>query len=99
MSSVEINMTKSTQDRGQSKTLLTVNEHGSKIARNSVFNCHLLPVRRQMAFKNNVSNNFLSTFVDSNTIFDCHLSGVKSVIHYFTELLAFINPFMNIQKI
>ena len=30
-----------TPDRWQSKTLLTFDEHGSKIARNSVFDCHL----------------------------------------------------------
>ena len=29
-----------------------------------------------MAIKNSVSNNFLSTFVDSIDIFDCHLPGV-----------------------
>ena len=31
---------KVTPDRWQSKTLLTVDEHGSNIARNSVFDCH-----------------------------------------------------------
>ena len=31
----------------QSKTLLTIDDRGSKIARNSVFNCHLSPVRRE----------------------------------------------------
>ena len=40
-----------TQDRQQSKMPLTINERGSKIARNSVFNCHLLPVGRQMQTK------------------------------------------------
>ena len=54
-----------TPDRRQSKTLLTIHERGSKIARNSVFDCHLSPDWRQMAIKNSVSNNFLSTFVDS----------------------------------
>ena len=38
--------------------LLTIDEHGSKIARNSVFNCHLSPVRRQMAIENSVSIDF-----------------------------------------
>ena len=33
-----------TPDRGQSKTLLTINEHRSKIARNGVFYCHLSPL-------------------------------------------------------
>ena len=47
-----------TPDRRQSKMLLTIVEHGSKITRNSVFDCHLSPIRRQMAIKNSVSNNF-----------------------------------------
>ena len=42
----------------QSKTLFTIDECGLKIARNSVFDCHLLPVWRQMAIKNYVSNFF-----------------------------------------
>ena len=42
----------------QSKTLLPINEIGSKIARNSVFNCHVSPVGRQMAIENSVSNDF-----------------------------------------
>ena len=29
-----------------------------------------------MAIKNSVSNDVLSTFVDSINVFDCHLSGV-----------------------
>ena len=49
---------RNTPDGRQSKTLLTDDEHGSKIARNSVFNCHLLPVWRQMAIENSVSNYF-----------------------------------------
>ena len=36
-------------DRRQSKTLLTIDKLGSKITGNSVFDCHLLPVRQQMA--------------------------------------------------
>ena len=34
-----------TPDRRQSKTLLTIVERGSKIARNSLFDCHLSPTR------------------------------------------------------
>ena len=49
-----------TPDRRQSKTLLTIHEHGSKIARNSVFDIRLSPVRQQMAINNSVSNNFLT---------------------------------------
>ena len=45
-----------TLDRRQSKILLTINECGSKIARNSVFNCHLSPIGRQIAIENFVSN-------------------------------------------
>ena len=37
----------STLDRLKSKTLLTIDEHGSKIARNSVCDCHLSPFGRQ----------------------------------------------------
>ena len=42
----------------QSKTLLTIDERGSKIARNSVFDCYLSPGGRQMAIKNSVSGDF-----------------------------------------
>ena len=33
-----------TPGRRQSKTLLTIDERGSKIARNSIFDCHLSPI-------------------------------------------------------
>ena len=33
-----------TPGRRQSKTLITINERGSKIATNGVFDCHLSPV-------------------------------------------------------
>ena len=39
-------------DMRQSKTLLTIDEQGSKIVRNSVFDCHLSPVGRQLAIEN-----------------------------------------------
>ena len=52
----DIKTDKSTPGRLQSKTLLTIDEHGSKINRNSVFYCHLSPVGQQMAIKNSVSN-------------------------------------------
>ena len=45
-------------DRGQLKTPLTIDKCGSKIARNSVVDCHLSPVRGQMATENSVSNYF-----------------------------------------
>ena len=47
--------------------LLTIDKHGSKIARNSVLYCHL-PIRQQMAIENSVLNDFLSTFIDSINI-------------------------------
>ena len=47
-----------TPGRRQSKMLLANGESESKIARNSVFDCHLSPVGRQMAIKNSVSNYF-----------------------------------------
>ena len=42
--------------RRHSKTRLTIDKRGSKIARNSVFDCNLSPVGRQMAIGNSVSN-------------------------------------------
>ena len=69
-----------TPGKHQPKTLLTIKKLGIKIARNSAFDCHLSPVRRQMAIENSVSNNYLSTFVDSINVFDCHKFGVNTVI-------------------
>ena len=40
-----------TPERRQSKTLLTIDKRGSKIARNSIFDCYLSPVRRKMVSK------------------------------------------------
>ena len=54
--------------RLQSKTLLTIDECGSKIARNSV--------GRQMTIKNSVSIDFWSLFYDKIDVFDCRLPGV-----------------------
>ena len=47
-----------TLGRRQSKMLSTIDERGSKIDRNSVFDCHLSPVWQQMAIENSVSNDF-----------------------------------------
>ena len=69
---------KTTPGRRQLKRLSTFDERGSKIDRNSVFNCHLSSVWRQMAIKNTVSIDFLSTFLDSIGVFDCRLPGVKT---------------------
>ena len=60
-----------------------MDEHGLKIARNSVFDCHLSPFRWQMAIKNSVSNDFWSTFVDSINVLDCRLSGMWIVKKIF----------------
>ena len=60
--------------------LLTIEELGQKITRNSVFDYHLLPVSQQMAIKNSVSIYFLTMFVDIVNVFDCCLSGV---VHKF----------------
>ena len=59
------------------KTLLTIDEHGSKIERNNVFDCHLSLILRQMTIENSVYYDFLSTFVGSINVYDCHLSGVS----------------------
>ena len=47
-----------TLGRRQSKTLLTIEERGSNIDRNRVFDCHLSPDWEQMAIKNTVSIDF-----------------------------------------
>ena len=47
-----------TPDRRLWITFLTIDERGSKIAKISVFDCHLSPVRRQMAIENSVSIDF-----------------------------------------
>ena len=85
-------LSESSPDRRQSKTLFTIDERGSKIARNSVFNCHLSPVGRQMPIENSVSNNFWSEFVDCINVFDCHLSGVESrpLIWFYIKLTLLI---------
>ena len=66
----------STPDRGQSKTLLTINKCGSKIARISVFDCYLLALWLIIAMEKSVFNEPRSTFIDSINVFDCHLSSV-----------------------
>ena len=58
------------------KNTLTIDKRGSIIDRNCVFDCHLLPVGRQMAIKNSASKYFLSTFANSINVFDCNLPGV-----------------------
>ena len=72
----------STAVRWQSKTLLTIHERASEIAKTSVFDCHLSPVGRLKAIENSVYNYFWSTFGDSSYVSDCRLSGVVSVYAY-----------------
>ena len=48
--------------------LLSIDERESKITGNTVFDCHLLPIGRQMAVKSSVSNDFLSMFFNSINI-------------------------------
>ena len=64
-----------TMDKRQSKTLLTIDERGSKNAINRVFNCQ----SATNGNRNSVSNDFRSTFVDSINVFDCRLSGVVTL--------------------
>ena len=73
------NLVSHTPGRWQSKTLFTIDESGSKIARNSVFDCHLSPIERQMAIENHVSIDFRSTFFDGINVFDCRLPGVSQL--------------------
>ena len=70
-----ITRTRTTPGRRQSKTLSTINEHGSTIDRNSVFDC-------QIAIKNPVSIDFWSKFLYSIGVFDCHLLGVRTILRF-----------------
>ena len=62
------------------KTLSTIDERESKIDRNSVFDCHLSPVWQQMTMENNVSIDFLSTFLDSIGLSAFRLPGVYMML-------------------
>ena len=53
-----LKITYNTPDRRQSKRVLTIDEYGSELDKNSVFDCHLMPVGRQMAIENSVFNYF-----------------------------------------
>ena len=65
--------------------LWTIDKHKSQIARNSVFDCHLLPVGGQTVIENSVSNDLRSMFVYSINFYNFRLSGV--FIEY-TEYVA-----------
>ena len=45
-----------TPGRGQLKTLLTINERGSKMARNSVFDCHFKFLFQRVPGCNDIAN-------------------------------------------
>ena len=47
-----------TPGRRQIENAINNKKNGSKINRNSVIDCHLMPVWRQMAIKNSVSSDF-----------------------------------------
>ena len=78
-----------TLDRRESKMLSIIDERGSKIDRNSVFICHLLPVGPQMTIENSVSIDFWSMFLDSIGVFDCRLHGVVNAIWIHSLVRAF----------
>ena len=61
---------------GCNRKLSTIDECRSKIDRNSVFDCHLSPVGRQMTIENTVSIDLWSMFLDSIDIFHCCLPSV-----------------------
>ena len=60
------------------RALLTIEKHGSKIARNSVL---IAICRRQIAMKSSVSNHFWSTVISCINSFNCRLSGVIQQLH------------------
>ena len=74
--------------------LLTIDEQEIKIARTSVFNCHLWPVGRVLAIKNSVPNYLWSMFVDRIDVFDCSLSGVV-LLYAFVSLILYV-PVLNL---
>ena len=45
-----------------------------------------------MAIENSVSNDFISTFVDSINIFDCHLPAVYSELPLMAVILGHVLP-------
>ena len=75
--------------------LSTIDKRGSKIDRNSVFDCHLSPVWRQMAIENSVSNNFylISSIVLAFSIAPtlCVKEHIKNVL-CFCLLLKYLKP-------
>ena len=67
---------------GGNRIALTIDKRRSKIARNSAFDCLLSPVWRLMVIKNPVSNNFVSSFVESINFFDFTYPGVVLCVRH-----------------
>ena len=80
-----------TPDRWQSKTLLTIDERGSKPIE-AMFS---IASRRQMAIQNSVSNYFLSTLVDSTNVLDCRISCVSFIIEHVKGGISSKRPSFN----
>ena len=66
--------------------------NNEKFIRNRVFDCHLSPDWRQMAIKNNVSNDFSSIFALVKSIFVCRLSSVNNSGHLIDKELTLKAP-------
>ena len=80
----------STPDSEQSKTLLTIDERGSKLARNSI----LIAKCRLLIKKNYDSNYFWSIIVDSIDVFDCaYKVWFCCMLHDVTVDIFFENAF------
>ena len=54
----------------------TIDERGSKIVKNRVFDCHLSPDWRQMTIENTISSDFDPCLSIVKSVFDCRLPGV-----------------------
>ena len=72
-----------TPDRRQLKTLLAIDERGSKIARSSFFDCRLLPLWRQMAIENSDANlSIVLTFsISAYPVWNWFYESQKNAIH------------------
>ena len=84
----------STPDSEQSKTLLTIDERGSKLARNSVLIANDACSMSDGNKKNYDSNYFWSIIVDSIDVFDCaYKVWFCCMLHDVTVDIFFGNAF------
>ena len=84
----------STPDSEQSKTLLTIDERGSKLARNSVLIAMFCCLMSDGNKKNYDSNYFWSIIVNSIDVFDCaYKVWFCCMLHDVTEDIFFGNAF------